>query len=284
MLLETTSIEKMVYSLAYEYLGKSGTALLDFIGNLIVAVLILFIGLRISKYIVKICTKIFEQSKMDPMLQSFLISFLKIALKILIFIFAITKLEIAASSIIAVVGSAGLAVGLSLQGALSNIAGGVILLLIKPFQVGDYILEDSSGKEGTVQAIGIMYTRLLSVDNKTIMIPNGSLSAASITNYTYQEKRKIDLRIGVGYHDDIRKVRETLFEVLHREPALLEDEPIQIFVSDYKDSCIEMGIRYFVKTEDYWPSRWRVLENIKYAFDENGISIPFNQLDVNINQ
>ena len=158
------------------------------------------------------------------------------------------------------------------------------MLLIKPFQVGDYILEDSSGKEGTVQAIGIMYTRLLSVDNKTIMIPNGSLSAASITNYTYQEKRKIDLRIGVGYHDDIRKVRETLFEVLHREPALLEDEPIQIFVSDYKDSCIEMGIRYFVKTEDYWPSRWRVLENIKYAFDENGISIPFNQLDVNINQ
>lgn len=284
MLLETTSIEKMVYSLAYEYLGKSGTAFLDFIGNLIVAVLILFIGLRISKYIVKICTKIFEQSKMDPMLQSFLISFLKIALKILIFIFAITKLGIAASSIIAVVGSAGLAVGLSLQGALSNIAGGVILLLIKPFQVGDYILEDSSGKEGTVQAIGIMYTRLLSVDNKTIMIPNGSLSAASITNYTYQEKRKIDLRIGVGYHDDIRKVRETLFEVLHQEPALLEDEPIQIFVSDYKDSCIEMGIRYFVKTEDYWPSRWRVLENIKYAFDENGISIPFNQLDVNINQ
>ena len=284
MLLETTSIEKMVYSLAYEYLGKSGTALLDFIGNLIVAVLILFIGLRISKYIVKICTKIFEQSKMDPMLQSFLISFLKIALKILIFIFAITKLGIAASSIIAVVGSAGLAVGLSLQGALSNIAGGVILLLIKPFQVGDYILEDSSGKEGTVQAIGIMYTRLLSVDNKTIMIPNGSLSAASITNYTYQEKRKIDLRIGVGYHDDIRKVRETLFEVLHQGPALLEDEPIQIFVSDYKDSCIEMGIRYFVKTEDYWPSRWRVLENIKYAFDENGISIPFNQLDVNINQ
>lgn len=158
------------------------------------------------------------------------------------------------------------------------------MLLIKPFQVGDYILEDSSGKEGTVQAIGIMYTRLLSVDNKTIMIPNGSLSAASITNYTYQEKRKIDLRIGVGYHDDIRKVRETLFEVLHQEPALLEDEPIQIFVSDYKDSCIEMGIRYFVKTEDYWPSRWRVLENIKYAFDENGISIPFNQLDVNINQ
>lgn len=284
MLLETTSIEKMVYSLAYEYLGKSGTALLDFIGNLFVAILILLIGLRLSKYIVKICIKIFEQSKMDPMLQSFLNSFLKIALKILVFILAITRLGIAASSIVAVVGSAGLALGLSLQGSLSNIAGGVILLLIKPFQVGDYILEDSSGKEGTVQAIGIMYTRLLSADNKTIMIPNGNLSAASITNYTYQEKRKVDLRIGVGYNDDIRLVRETLFEVLHQEPALLENEPIQIFVNDYKDSCIEMGIRYFVKTEDYWPSRWRVLENIKYAFDENGISIPFNQLDVNIIQ
>lgn len=282
MLLETTSIEKMAYSLAYEYLGKTGTALLDFIGNLFVAILILVIGLRLSKYIVKICVKIFEQSKMDPMLQSFLISFLKIALKILIFIFAITKLGIAASSIVAVVGSAGLALGLSLQGSLSNIAGGVILLLIKPFQVGDYIKEDSTGKEGTVQAIGIMYTRLLSVDNKTIMIPNGNMSSSSITNYTYQKKRKIDLRIGIGYHDDIRKVKEVLFHVLQQESALLDEDPIQIFVSEYKDSCIEMGIRYFVKTEDYWTSRWRVLENIKYAFDENGITIPFNQLDVNI--
>ncbi len=282
MLLEAESIKRAITSFVYEYMGKTGVKMLDFAGRCVVALLILLIGLKVADYLVRLCKKIFEQYGMELMLQSFLLSSLRIGLKILVVFMAVTKIGVAASSIVALVGSAGLAVGLSLQGSLSNIAGGVLLLVVKPFQVGDYIIEDSSGKEGTVQAIGIMYTRLLSVDNKAIMIPNGNLSNASITNVTHQDKRRIDLVIGIEYSADIRQVKDILAGVIEEEPVLLTEEPVQIFVSEFRDSCIDMGIRYWVKTEDYWSSRWRVLENIKYRFDENHIIIPFNQLDVNL--
>lgn len=282
MLLEITSVKGMVSSILYEYLGSTGTKLLDFFGHLIMACLILIIGFKVLKYLVSLSKRIFERSNMDPTLQTFLLSFIKIGLKILVIFLAITRIGVAASSIVAVVGSAGLALGLSIQGSLANIAGGVLLLLIKPFEVGDYIIEDGSGKEGTVQSIGIMYTKLLSVDNKAILIPNGNLSNTSITNVTFQEKRRVDLVVGIEYSENIKKVRAILTELVENEPALLAEEPIQIYVSEFKDSCIDIGIRYWVKTEDYWNSRWRVLENIKNEFDKNGVSIPFNQLDVNI--
>lgn len=279
---EITSVKSVVSSIFYEYLGKTGTGILDFVGHLIMALLILIIGFRLIKYVVRLCTRVFERSNMDLTLQTFLLSFIKIGLKILVVLWAVTRIGVTASSIIAVVGSAGIALGLSLQGSLSNIAGGVILLLMKPFQVGDYIVEDSSGKEGTVQAIGIMYTKLLSVDNKAILVPNGNLTNASITNVTFQEHRRVDLLIGIEYSEDVRRVKELLSSLVEEEPSLLPEEPVQIYVSDFKESCIDIGVRYWVKTEEYWESRWRILENIKYAFDENGISIPFNQLDVNI--
>ena len=152
------------------------------------------------------------------------------------------------------------------------------MLLLKPFQVGDYIIEGNSGKEGTVQAIGIMYTKLLSVDNKAIMIPNGNLSNASITNVTYQEKRRVDLNVGIEYSEDI-KVLNALIE---KEPARITDESVKIYVNEFQASSIDIGIRYWVKTEDYWESRWRVLEEIKEEFDHNNIAIPFEQLDVNL--
>ena len=147
------------------------------------------------------------------------------------------------------IGSAGLAVGLSLQGSLANIAGGVLLLVVKPFQVGDYILEESSGKEGTVQSIGIMYTKLSSMDNKAILIPNGNLSNATITNVTNQDKRRVDLLIGIEYSEDIKKVKDILSEVIESETVLLKDDPVKIYVSEFKESCIDIGIRYWVKTE-----------------------------------
>ena len=205
MLLEAASLKSFAHSLIYEYLGKTGVKLADFCGDIIGALLILFIGFKIVSYVVKMAHKIFERSIMDTTLQTFLLSFIKIGGKVLVIFMAVTKIGVAASSIVALLGSAGLALGLSLQGSLSNIAGGVILLLLKPFQVGDYIIEGNSGKEGTVQAIGIMYTKLLSVDNKAIMIPNGNLSNASITNVTYQEKRRVDLNVGIEYSEDIKK-------------------------------------------------------------------------------
>lgn len=219
---------------------------------------------------------------MDLMIQTFLLSAMKIGLKILVVFIAIQQVGVQASSIIAVIGSAGLAVGMSLQGSLSNIAGGVLLLVVKPFQVGDYILEDSSGQEGTVQAIGIMYTKLSSMDNKAILVPNGNLSNSTIINVTNQDKRRVDLLIGIEYSEDIKKVKDILEKVIESEEVLLKDEPVRIYVSDFKESSIDIGIRYWVKTEDYWDSRWRVLEKIKYAFDEAGVTIPFNQLDVNV--
>lgn len=280
--MEMESIKKAIFSVIYEYMGKTGVQVMDFLGNFVIALLILIVGLKIVNYIVKLCKKVFERSKMDLMIQSFLISGLRIGLKILVVFMAVTEIGVATSSIVAVIGSAGLALGLSLQGSLSNIAGGVILLVVKPFEVGDYILEESSGKEGTVQSIGIMYTKLHSVDNKAILIPNGNLSNASITNVTNQNKRRVDLIIGIEYSEDIKRVKDVLSKVIHSETVLLKNEPIQIFVSDFKESCIDMGIRYWVRTDDYWESRWRVLEKIKYAFDEQNITIPFNHLDVNV--
>lgn len=282
MLLETTSLKSFTNSLMYEYLGKTGVKLVDFCGDIIGALLILFIGFKVVSYVAKMVKKIFERSIMDTTLQTFLLSFIKIGGKVLVIFMAVTKIGVAASSIVALLGSAGLALGLSLQGSLSNIAGGVILLLLKPFQVGDYIVEESSGKEGTVQAIGIMYTKLLSVDNKTILIPNGNLSNASITNVTYQEKRCVDLNVGIEYSEDIKKVRGVLNALIVKESARIMEEPIKIYVNEFQASCIDIGIRYWVKTEDYWESRWRVLEEIKEEFDKNNISIPFDQLDVNL--
>ncbi len=281
MLLEAASLKSFAHSLIYEYLGKTGVKLADFCGDIIGALLILFIGFKIVSYVVKMAHKIFERSIMDTTLQTFLLSFIKIGGKVLVIFMAVTKIGVAASSIVALLGSAGLALGLSLQGSLSNIAGGVILLLLKPFQVGDYIIEGNSGKEGTVQAIGIMYTKLLSVDNKAIMIPNGNLSNASITNVTYQEKRRVDLNVGIEYSEDIKKVRKVL-NALIKEPARITDEPVKIYVNEFQASSIDIGIRYWVKTEDYWESRWRVLEEIKEEFDNNNIAIPFEQLDVNL--
>ena len=282
MALDLDSVRKSILSVVYEYLGRTGVLFMEFLGNCVIALLILIIGLKLSNYVVKLCKRVFERSKMDLMIQTFLLSCMRIGLKILVVFIAVQQVGVQASSIIAVVGSAGLAVGLSLQGSLSNIAGGVILLVVKPFQVGDYILEESSGKEGTVQSIGIMYTKLSSMDNKAILIPNGNLSNASITNVTNQDKRRVDLLVGIEYSEDIKKVKEILSEVIESEPVLLKEDPVKVYVSDFRESCIDIGIRYWVRTEDYWESRWRVLEKIKYAFDEAGVTIPFNQIDVNV--
>ena len=282
MALDLDSVRKSILSVVYEYLGRTGVLFMEFLGNCVIALLILIIGLKLSNYVVKLCKRVFERSKMDLMIQTFLLSCMRIGLKILVVFIAVQQVGVQASSIIAVIGSAGLAVGLSLQGSLSNIAGGVILLVVKPFQVGDYILEESSGKDGTVQSIGIMYTKLSSMDNKAILIPNGNLSNASITNVTNQDKRRVDLLVGIEYSEDIKKVKEILSEVIESEPVLLKEDPVKVYVSDFRESCIDIGIRYWVRTEDYWESRWRVLEKIKYAFDEAGVTIPFNQIDVNV--
>ena len=266
----------------YDYLGQKGILVSDFFFNLIVAVLILVVGFKVIKVIRKILDKIFERSKIDVTLRTFLNSAANIAMKVLVIFLAITQLGVASSTIVALLGSATLAIGLSLQGSLANIAGGVILLFIKPFRVGDYIQEEGSGKEGTVKAIGIIYTELLTADKKVVMIPNGSLANSSITNMTHEHKRRMEINVGISYGQDIGKVRRALLMVAKREKYCLQDDLINVVVTEYQDSSIMVQLRYWVEPQNYWEARFRSLEDIIVTFEEEGISIPYNQLDVHL--
>ena len=257
-----------------KYLQDLTPSLLGFLVQLMIAVIILLVGSRMIKMLVKMVRRFLERGKVEAGVVSFLSSFVKYALYFVLAMIILGQFGVTTSSVIAVLGSAGLTMGLALQGSLSNFAGGVLILLLKPFVVGDYILDNASSEEGTVKEI--------TIDNKLILIPNGSLSNSSITNYSHMDMRRIDLTVGVGYASDLSKVKAVLEGVVKTETAVIKDEPVDIFVSDLGDSAVDMGIRVWVKTEDYWPVRWRLLEQMKNALDENGISIPFPQMDVSI--
>ena len=181
-------------------------------------------------------------------------------------------------------GGGGVAVGLALQGSLSNFAGGVLILLLKPFKVGDYIIEHSHNNEGTVTEISIFYTKLLTVDNKLIVIPNGTLSNSSLTNVTNKDRRRVDLVVGIAYEADIRTAKDVIYAVAEKEEARIPEEKPVVYVDNLAASSVDIGLRVWVKTGDYWPARWRMTENIKYALDAKGISIPYQQIDVQIKQ
>ena len=266
----------------YDYLGQKGLLVSDFFFNLVVALLILVIGFRVICVLRRILNKIPERSKIDVTWKTFLDSAANIAMKVLVIFLAVTQLGVASSSIIALLGSATLAIGLSLQGSLANISGGVVLLFIKPFRVGDYILEEGSGKEGTVKAIGIIYTELLTADKKAVMIPNGNLANSSITNMTHEHKRRMEISVGICYGQDIGKVRKALLTVAQREKYCLHDDAVDVVVTEYLDSSIVVLLRYWVEPQYYWEARFRSLEDILVTFEEEGISIPFNQLDVHL--
>ena len=269
-------------SFLLEYLMAQREPLLNFGKTLLIALIVFLIGKRIIALLLKLLNRWMERSHVEVSVHKFIMSLGRVLLYILLIFCVAGILGVGTSSIIAIIGSAGLAVGLALQGSLSNFAGGVLILLLKPFVVGDYILDNASSEEGTVKEITIFYTKLLTIDNKLILIPNGSLSNSSITNYSHMDMRRIDLTVGVGYASDLSKVKAVLEGVVKTETAVIKDEPVDIFVSDLGDSAVDMGIRVWVKTEDYWPVRWRLLEQMKNALDENGISIPFPQMDVSI--
>lgn len=265
-----------------EYFKGMVPSLLGFLMQLVAAVLVLVIGTRIVKVIVRILGKSLEKSHAETGVITFLCSLVKYALYFILAMIILGQFGVTTSSVVAVLGSAGLTLGLALQGSLSNFAGGVLILLLKPFVVGDYIIDSGTGQEGTVAAITIFYTRLLTVDNKMIMIPNGALSNSSITNISHMEKRLIDLRIGISYEADLAKAKQVLLEAAEADESALPEEPVNVFVSELADSSVQMGIRVWVKNEDYWTARWRLTENIKLALDANEIPIPYPQLDVTL--
>ncbi len=272
---ETAGFYEKQLSRAWDWLiAKAGSVLL--------ALVCLWIGLRLAKWVMKLIRRSFERSKMDPTVSSFLASIIHIVLYILVFITVVSIMGIQVTSFVTLLGTAGVTIGLALQGSLSNFAGGVLILILKPFVIGDYIREDTHGNEGTVTGIDIFYTRLRTYDGKMVVIPNGTLSNTSLTNLTRQEKRRLDLSVPVEYTVDLGKAKSVLAEVLCQEPLVLQEEPVDIVLDAFEDSSMTLLLHVWVRTENYWQAKWGLLEAIKNAFDANGIVIPYNQLDIHM--
>lgn len=258
--------------------------LLNFAFQVLIAIIIYAIGSKLIKVVVKMVGRSMEKAGTDQGVRQFVIPLVKYSLYIVLVFIIMGLFGIATTSAVAVLGSVGVALGLALQGSLSNFAGGVLILLLKPFRVGDYIVEDSHKNEGTVSEISIFYTKLLTVDNKVIVIPNGSLSNSSLTNASHMDRRRVDIMVGIAYEADIKTAKRVLFEVAQQDLARLPEEDAVVFVNNLGDSAVEMGIRIWVSAEDYWPAKWRLMENVKYALDAVGIPIPYQQIDVQIKQ
>ena len=256
--------------------------ILNFALQVVIALIVYAIGAKLIAFLVKVVKKTMERRNTDLGVIQFLSAVVKYALYFILIMTILGLFGIATTSAVAVLGSCGVAVGLALQGSLSNFAGGVLILLLKPFVVGDYIVQGSN--EGTVYEISIFYTKLKTADNKVVVIPNGNLSNSSLVNISHMDKRRVDIVIGIGYEADIRTAKEILSRVAENDPARLKEEELIVYVSDLGASSVDIGVRIWVKTEDYWTAKWRMLEIMKYELDENHISIPYQQIDVQIKQ
>lgn len=252
--------------------------------RILLAVVFLFVGFSLIKLIRRIVKKSLQRAGADVGVVQFLDSFIKVGLYIILGFMVAGGFGLDAASIVAVVGSAGVAVGLALQGSLSNFAGGVLILLLKPFKVGDYIKEDSQGNEGTVTEIQMFYTKLLTYDGKTVVLPNGTLANTSLVNVTAANFRRLDVTVGISYDADIRKAKAVLKRLIDENPLVLQDKDKVVTVDDLGESAVVMAVKCHVKTEDYWTLRGQLLEDIKLGFDEAGIPIPYPQLDVHMDE
>ena len=267
-----------------QYVQDSIPELITFGLKVLAALVAFFVGRLVIRWIRKIVRRSFERSGADKGVEQFVDSLLKYGLYALLVFSLISSLGFDTTSVAAVLASGGVAIGLALQGSLSNFAGGVLVLLLKPFVVGDYIIEDSNGKEGTVKEIQIFYTKLSTIDNKTIVIPNGMLTNNSITNATAKDERQLDLRVGISYNADIRQAKSVIENLLIKDECIIKNEQINVFVHELADSAVVLGIRAWVKNEEYWETRWRLLEEIKILLDENGIEIPYPQMAVHMKE
>ena len=265
-----------------QYVQDSIPGLITFGLKVLAALVAFFIGRLVIRWIRKIVRRSFERSGADKGVEQFVDSLLKYGLYALLVFSLISSLGFDTTSVAAVLASGGVAIGLALQGSLSNFAGGVLILLLKPFVVGDYIIEDSNGKEGTVKEIQIFYTKLSTIDNKTIVIPNGMLTNNSITNATAKDERQLDLRVSISYDADIRQAKSVIENLLIKDECIIKNEQINVFVHELADNAVVLGIRAWVKNEEYWETRWRLLEEIKLLLDENGIEIPYPQMTVHM--
>ena len=250
------------------------------IWKIVFALLIWFIGKKLISLSLKLLKKVFDRGSIDVGVVNFTMSIIKFALYAVLILMVIDELGIQTTSLITVFGSAALAVGMSLQGSLSNFAGGVLILIFKPFKLGDYIVVGNY--EGTVRTIEILYTKLTTVDNKVVMLPNGTLSNSNIVNVGAEDFRRLDIEMSIGYSSDLKLAKTLLNTIVNNNPAVIKDRDIKVIVKSLDESCVTLETRVWVKTEDYWDTRFTLLEEYKAEFDKNGIEIPFNQMDVHI--
>lgn len=267
-----------------KYISDKIPELIDFAIGVVLALLVFWIGAKIIKWIRKIIRISMEKGGVDKGVRQFVDSLVKFALYAILIFSIGSKFGLDTTSVAAALASCGVAIGLALQGSLSNFAGGVLILVLKPFVVGDYIVEDNKGREGTVKEIQLFYTKLLTVDNKTVIIPNGSLANTSLTNVTAQDKRRLDLSVGISYDADLKKAKELIEGLFRADEDILKEEGINVFVDTLGESSVVIGARGWVKKDAYWTTKWRLTENIKLTLDENEIEIPYNQVVVHVKE
>ena len=252
----------------------------DFAINLVTAIVIFYVGKIVVSIVVRALRKLMQRQEVDKTLETFVCNLLRMVLMVIVIIAAIGALGIQTTSFIAIFGAAGLAVGLALQGSLSNFASGVLIVLFRPYRVGDFV--EAAGISGVVEQVQILTTVLKTGDNKQIIVPNGQIMDSIITNYSANDTRRVDMVVGVSYDDDLDKVRETIEQLVAAEDRILDEPACTIAVSALADSSVNFVVRPWVKTSDYWGVMFDLTEAIKKRFDKEGISFPFPQQDVHL--
>ncbi len=247
----------------------------DYIPDIIAAILILIIGRMVIRFLNRIIRKFFEKKDYDPALESFLQSFISISLKVVLAVLIVTQLGVKTSSLVAMIGAAGLAIGLALQGSLANFAGGVLILLFKPFRVGDWI--SAQGVDGAVKEISIFNTKLTTFGNQIAVIPNGQLANGNIINYNTEPIRRENYIVGIGYGANIKKAKDILLEICASDDRILKEPEPEVYVDSLGDSSVNLTLRFWAHNDVFWPAKFNVIEQSKLKFDEAGIEIPFPQ-------
>ena len=245
------------------------------VSSIVTSALILIVGLWIIRLINRMVKKFFRKAEYDPSLESFLQSFISIGLKLMLFVLVITQLGVQSSSLVAIIGAAGLAIGLALQGSLANFAGGVLILVFKPFKVGDFI--SAQGVDGTVKEITIFTTKLSTFGNQIAIVPNGQLSNNNIINYNAQNNRRDKIAVGIGYSSNIKLAKEILLEICSENKDILKDPAPEVYVAELGDSSVNLSLRFWAQNDVFWAAHFHVMEELKNRFDAAGIEIPFPQ-------
>ena len=265
---------------AVDWLNNNSDLIIHYGINAILAIVIFLVGNKVAKFFAKITEKAFAKKNVDKAVGSFVSSIVYALVFAVAILMALSQVGIETTSFIAILGAAGLAIGLALQGSLSNFASGVLIIMLRPFKSGDYI--EAAGKSGSVEKIEIFATELRTPDNKVVIVPNSSIMSGAITNYSREATRRIDLVIGVGYDADLKQAKQVLQSVLDADDRILKDPAYTVAVSELADSSVNFVVRPWVKTPEYWAVYFDLMENIKLALDEANINIPYPQMDVHV--